>query len=165
MKFDGMCIYLARSFNFTFRYIDDVLLLNNFRLGDFVDRISPIELEIKDTTDMSASYLDLHLEIDSEGRLRTKLYEKISIVPYPFIEEEQTTQWPKEKVQKDKQRSRKHTFKTKDRVTRTPLKTEGEIRFSGRVSSSCFTSVAYLSDQPDTRIACIAMFVNGSKRN
>ena len=29
----------------------------------------------------------------------------------------------KEKVQKDKQRSTKHTHKTKDRVTRTPLKT------------------------------------------
>jgi hypothetical protein len=39
----------------------------------------------------------------------------------PYIEGEQTTQWPKEKVQKDKQRSTKHTHKTKDRVTRTPL--------------------------------------------
>jgi hypothetical protein len=29
----------------------------------------------------------------------------------------------KEKLQKDKQRSTKHTFKTKDRVTRTPLNT------------------------------------------
>ena len=38
----------------------------------------------------------------------------------PYIKE-QTTQWPKEKVQKDKQRSTKHTYKTKDRVTRTPL--------------------------------------------
>ena len=38
--------------------------------------------------------------------------------------EEQTTQWPKEKVQ----RSTKHTLKTKDRVTRTPLKTRGDIR-------------------------------------
>ncbi len=28
--------------------------------------------------------------------------------------EEQTTQWPNEKVQKDKQRSTKHTQKTKD---------------------------------------------------
>jgi hypothetical protein len=28
----------------------------------------------------------------------------------------------KEKVQKDKQRSTKHTYKTKDRVTRTSLK-------------------------------------------
>jgi hypothetical protein len=33
----------------------------------------------------------------------------------PYIEEEQTTQWPKEKTQKDKQRSTKHTHKTKDR--------------------------------------------------
>ena len=31
---------------------------------------------------------------------------------------EQKTQWPKEKVQKDKQRPTKHTYKTKDRVTR-----------------------------------------------
>ena len=83
---------LARSFNFTFRYIDDVLSLDNYRFGDFVDRIYPIELEIKDTTDTdrSASYLDLHLEIDSEGRLRTKLYDKrddfnFPIVNFPFI--------------------------------------------------------------------------------
>jgi len=40
----------------------------------------------------------------------------------PYIEEEQKTQWTTEKVQKDKQRSTKHTYKTKDRVTRTPLK-------------------------------------------
>jgi hypothetical protein len=33
----------------------------------------------------------------------------------------------KEKVQKDKQRSTKYTCKTKDRVTRTPLKTGGEL--------------------------------------
>ena len=33
-----------------------------------------------------------------------------------------TTQWPKEKVQKDKQWSTKHTYKTKDRITRIPLK-------------------------------------------
>jgi hypothetical protein len=62
---------LTRSFNFTFRYIDDVLSLNNSTFGDFVDFIYPIELEIKDTTDTdrSASYLDLHIEIDSEGRV------------------------------------------------------------------------------------------------
>ena len=41
----------------------------------------------------------------------------------PQFEEEQTTQWPKEKVQKDKQPSTKHIHKTKDRVARTPLKT------------------------------------------
>jgi hypothetical protein len=31
----------------------------------------------------------------------------------PYIEEKQTTQWPKEKVPKDKQRSPKHTHKAK----------------------------------------------------
>jgi hypothetical protein len=44
------------------------------------------------------------------------------------------------KVQKDKQRSTKHTHKTKDRVTQTPLKTGGELRCSRSVSSSCSTS-------------------------
>jgi hypothetical protein len=48
---------------------------------------------------------------------------RISTIPKggnhnPYIEEEQTTQWPKEKVQKDKQQSTKDTYKTKDRVTR-----------------------------------------------
>ena len=54
----------------------------------------------------------------------------------------QTTQWPKDtkgvirqhngQMKKDQQRSRKHTYKTKDRVTWTPR----------RVSSSCSTSGA-----------------------
>ena len=35
-------------------------------------------------------------------------------------------QWPKEKGQKDKQRSTKYTHKTKDRLTRTSLRTGGE---------------------------------------
>ena len=82
---------LARSFNFTFRYIDDFLSLNNSRFCDFVDRIYHIELEIKDTTDTdrSAQYLDLHLDIVNEGRLRTKLYDKrdyfnFLILNFPF---------------------------------------------------------------------------------
>ena len=45
-----------------------------------------------------------------------------------------------EEINRDKQRSTKHTHKIKDRVTRTPLKTGGELRCSGRVSSSCSTS-------------------------
>ena len=73
---------LTRSFNFTFRYMDDVRSLNISMFGDFVDRIYPIELEIKDTTDTdrSASCVDV----------RTKLYDKrddfnIPIVNFPFI--------------------------------------------------------------------------------
>ena len=91
-KFSNSICFLARSLNFTFRYIYDVLSLNNSRFGDIVDRIYPIELEIQDTTDTdrSASYLDLHLEIDSEGRIRTKFYDKrddfnFPIVNFPFI--------------------------------------------------------------------------------
>ena len=52
------------------------------------------------------------------------------------MEEEQTSQWPKEKVQNDKQRSTKHTHKTDDRVTQTPTKNRGELR----VGNSCSTS-------------------------
>ena len=57
-----------------------------------------------------------------------------------YIEEEQTKQLPKEKGQTDNQRSTKHTHKTKDRVTQTPLRIGGEIRCSGGVDSSCSTS-------------------------
>ena len=65
-------------FNFTFRYIDDFLSLNNSKFGDFVDHIYPIELEIKDNTeaDMLASCLYLQLKINRDGRLRTQLYYK-----------------------------------------------------------------------------------------
>ena len=65
---------------------------------------------------------------DTKGAIRIRISKK------------QTTQWPKEKVQKDKQRSIKHTYKTKDLVTRIPLKTGDELRCSGRVSSSFSTS-------------------------
>jgi hypothetical protein len=44
---------LARYSNFTFRYTDDVLSLNNYKFDDFVDRVYPIEHEIKDTTNIS----------------------------------------------------------------------------------------------------------------
>ena len=84
----------AQSFNFSFRYIDDVLSLNNSRFGDFLLSFISSQLEIKDTTDTlkSASYLDLHLEIDtlSRGRFNTKLYDKrddfdFPIVNFPFL--------------------------------------------------------------------------------
>ena len=66
-----------------FCYIDDVLSLSNSMFYDFVDRIYRIELEIKDTTDTDkyASYIDIHLDIDSKGMFRTKLCDK----SFPFI--------------------------------------------------------------------------------
>ena len=49
---------LVRSFDFTFRYIDDVVSLNNSRFGDFVDCIYPSEHDLNDTMDTAvcASY-------------------------------------------------------------------------------------------------------------
>ena len=64
---------LAVSFNHTFRYIDDVVCINNHNFHNHVHLIYPEELEIKDTTesDKSASYLDILLNIDSNGGLTT----------------------------------------------------------------------------------------------
>jgi hypothetical protein len=83
---------LAVSFNHTFRYIDDVLSMNNHDFHNYVHLIYPDELEIKDTTesDKSASYLDILLNIDSSDRLTTSLYDKrddfnIAIVNFPFL--------------------------------------------------------------------------------
>jgi hypothetical protein len=77
---------LGRPYNFTFRYIDDVLSLNNSRFGDLVDHIYPIELEIKDTTDTdrSASYLDPLLETLYQGNpdRKHKLWNIVSIERY-----------------------------------------------------------------------------------
>jgi hypothetical protein len=38
-----------------------------------------------DADNISAPYLDLHLEIDSEVRLRTKLYDKREDFNFPFV--------------------------------------------------------------------------------
>jgi hypothetical protein len=56
-------------------------------IPDFVDSIYPIELQIKDTKDtyMSALFLDLHLEIDIAGRLKTKLYNKTEDFNFPIV--------------------------------------------------------------------------------
>jgi len=67
----------------------DVLLLNNSQFRDYLQLIYPNELEVKDTTD-TASCLDLHLEVNNGGRLKTKLCDKhddftFLIVNLPFI--------------------------------------------------------------------------------
>ena len=71
-------IHEARAFNFTYRYIDDVLSINNSRFTEFLPLIYPPELEVKETTDTasSASFLDLYLEFDDSGQLSTKIYDK-----------------------------------------------------------------------------------------
>ena len=82
---------LASQFNFTYRYIDDVLSINNPDFENYLGQMYPPELEIKDTTESntSASYLDLLLSIGREGQLRTSLYDKrddfnFLITNFPF---------------------------------------------------------------------------------
>ena len=83
--------HLAKSFNFTYRYID-VFSLNDHKFSDYVYDIYPVELEIKETTDdqYRSSFLELLLEIDKDGRLRVKIYDKrddfnFDIVNFPFL--------------------------------------------------------------------------------
>jgi hypothetical protein len=78
------------SFNCTHRYIDDVLSINNHTFHDYVHLIYPDELDIKDATESekSASYLDILLNIDSNGRLTITLYDKrddFDFVNFPFL--------------------------------------------------------------------------------
>ena len=78
----------ARLFNFTFRYIDDVLSINNPNFSVWVPLIYPPELEIKETTDTasSASFSDLYLEFDLHSHLSTRIYDKRDELfwNYPF---------------------------------------------------------------------------------
>ena len=69
---------LASQFNFTYRYIDDVLSINNPYFENYLCQMYPPEIEIKDTTESntSASYLDLLLSIGKDGQLYTSLYDK-----------------------------------------------------------------------------------------
>ena len=83
---------LASQFNFTYRYIDDVLSINNPDFDNYLGQMYPAELEMKDTTESntSASYLDLLWSIESDGQLRTSLYDKrddfnFHITNFPFL--------------------------------------------------------------------------------
>ena len=83
---------LASRFNFTYRYINDVLSINNPELENYLGQIHPVELDIKDTTEStsSASYLDLLLSIGRDGQLQTSIYDKrddfnLHITNFPFL--------------------------------------------------------------------------------
>ena len=83
---------LASRFNLTYRYIDDVLSINNPEFENYLGQMYPAELEIKDTTESttSASYLDLLLSIRRDGQLQTSIYDKrddfnFHITNFPFL--------------------------------------------------------------------------------
>ena len=82
----------ASQFNFTYRYIDDVLSIKNPDFQNYLGQMYPTELEIKDTTESntSASFLDLLLSIGRDGQLWSSLYDKradfnFHITNFPFL--------------------------------------------------------------------------------
>ena len=69
---------LARKFNLSYRYIDDLISFNNKRFKEFISDIYPKELTISETTGSTsvASYLDLLFIRDKSNNITTKLYDK-----------------------------------------------------------------------------------------
>ena len=68
---------VASQFNFKYRYIDDVLSINNPDFQNDLGQMYPAELELKDTTESttSATYVDILLSIGRDGQLHTSLYD------------------------------------------------------------------------------------------
>ena len=83
---------LARSFSLCYRYIDDLIVFNNKKFGDYVKEIYPSQLTVEkaNTSDDLANYLDLSFIIESNNQLYTKLYDKhddfdFHIVNFPCL--------------------------------------------------------------------------------
>ena len=70
-------IILAKKFNNTMRYIDDLLTLNNTQFDAAIQDIYPQELQLKKTTESATalSYLDVLITIDN-GRYSTAVFDK-----------------------------------------------------------------------------------------
>ena len=66
---------LARSFNLCYRYIDDLIVFNNKKFGDYVKEIYRSQLTVAkaNTSDDLANYPDLTFIIWSNNRLYTML--------------------------------------------------------------------------------------------
>ena len=73
---------LARSFNLCYRYIDDLIVFNNKKFGDYVKEIYPSQLTVEkaNTSDDLANYLDLTFIIESNNRLYTKPMTNVMIL-------------------------------------------------------------------------------------
>ena len=89
---EGKTKKLARKFNFSYRYIDDLISFNNKRFNEFISDIYPKELIISETTESTsvASYLDQLFTKDENNNITTKLNDKrdafgFHIVNFPFM--------------------------------------------------------------------------------
>ena len=70
-------VILARKFCYTFRFIDDLITINNSNFEKNIRNVYPAELELKkeNRNDNSANFLDLNIEINN-SKFITKLYDK-----------------------------------------------------------------------------------------
>ena len=83
---------LARKFNLSYSYIDDLIYFNNKRSKESISDIYPKELAISETTESASvtSYLDLRFTRDENNNITTKLYDQndafgFHIVKFPFM--------------------------------------------------------------------------------
>jgi hypothetical protein len=75
---------LAREFNKTCRYIDDLVTINNPSFAEFIPRIYPDSLKLnKENEDpKNATFLDTALEIKDNGSVRIFIYDKRDDFPF-----------------------------------------------------------------------------------
>ena len=85
---------LASRFNFTYRYIDDVLTINNPEFENYLGQMYPAELEIRDTTESitSASYIDLLLSIRRDRQLHISIYDKQDDFNFHITKQKRSTE-------------------------------------------------------------------------
>ena len=83
---------LARSRNLCHRCTDDLIVFNNKKFLDYLNKIYPSQLTVEKAkkSDHLADYLDLTFIIDSGDKLSTRLYDKLDdfdfhIVNFPFL--------------------------------------------------------------------------------
>ena len=60
---------LARSFSPCYRYIDDLIVFNNKKFGDYIKEICPCQITVEkaNTSNDLANYLDLTFIIESNN--------------------------------------------------------------------------------------------------
>ena len=82
---------IIEAFKSSYRYLDDLLNIDNPYFEGMVNRIYPPELQLNkaNTSDTEAPFLDLHLSI-SNGFVSSKIYDKrddfdFDIVNFPFF--------------------------------------------------------------------------------
>jgi hypothetical protein len=101
-----------------------------------------------------ATYIMKHQKIKGNDKTNASYSEQLVNIYNVYTKEKglksrsrtklgQTTQWPKENNKRTNNDLQSTTQKTKDRATRTPLKSGCELSCAGKVCSSCAMNTNY----------------------